>query len=124
MIEGISSLNQKSGPFITTGYDYDAPIDEYGLPRLPKWGHLKELHRAIKLCEANVYTDSSGGCAAFIANIDDKTDKTDEFGNASYHLPAWSVSILPDCKKVVFDTEKNPFLKREKRNTDVQHATK
>lgn len=22
-----------------------------GLPRLPKWGHLKELHRAIKLCE-------------------------------------------------------------------------
>ncbi|KAL4012839.1 hypothetical protein IC575_024984 [Cucumis melo] len=39
------------GPFITTSYDYDAPIDEYGLPRLPKWGHLKELHRAIKLTE-------------------------------------------------------------------------
>ncbi|KAI9114456.1 hypothetical protein K1719_014684 [Acacia pycnantha] len=112
------------GPFITTSYDYDAPIDEYGLPRLPKWGHLKELHRAIKLCEglllngesknislgpsleANVYTDSSGGCAAFIANIDDKTDKTVEFRNASYHLPAWSVSILPDCKNVVFNTAK------------------
>ncbi|KAK1405058.1 hypothetical protein POM88_004663 [Heracleum sosnowskyi] len=26
-------------------------IDEFGLPRLPKWGHLKELHKAIKLCE-------------------------------------------------------------------------
>lgn len=105
------------GPFITTSYDYDAPIDEYGmifllvfkygttfvfvfffflkerrkgnlssshsiqsainvlevskmaicyctmicyyilwdefsgLARLPKWGHLKELHKAIKLCE-------------------------------------------------------------------------
>ncbi|KAG5035864.1 hypothetical protein JHK87_010774 [Glycine soja] len=112
------------GPFITTSYDYDAPVDEYGLPRLPKWGHLKELHRAIKLCEhvllngksvnislgpsveADVYTDSSGACAAFISNVDDKNDKTVEFRNASYHLPAWSVSILPDCKNVVFNTAK------------------
>ncbi|KAI4336464.1 hypothetical protein L6164_014987 [Bauhinia variegata] len=112
------------GPFITTSYDYDAPVDEYGLPRLPKWGHLKELHRAIKLCEhavlngehvnislgpsleADVYTDSSGACAAFISNIDDKNDKTVEFRNVSYHLPAWSVSILPDCKNVVFNTAK------------------
>ncbi|XLR36476.1 hypothetical protein HN51_045828 [Arachis hypogaea] len=112
------------GPFITTSYDYDAPIDEYGLPRFPKWGHLKELHRAIKLCEpvllngksvnitlgpsveADVYTDESGACAAFIANIDDKNDRTVEFRNMSYHLPAWSVSILPDCKNVVFNTAK------------------
>ncbi|KAM3750595.1 hypothetical protein ACB098_04G047600 [Castanea mollissima] len=112
------------GPFITTSYDYDAPIDEYGLPRFPKWGHLKDLHRAIKLCEhallnsepihislgpsqeADVYTDSSGACAAFISNGDDKNDKTIEFRNVSYHLPAWSVSILPDCKNVVFNTAK------------------
>ncbi|QCE15155.1 beta-galactosidase [Vigna unguiculata] len=112
------------GPFITTSYDYDAPIDEYGLPRLPKWGHLKELHRAIKLCEhvllngkpvnislgpfveADVYTDSSGACAAFISNSDDKNDRTVEFRNTSYQLPAWSVSILPDCKNVVFNTAK------------------
>ncbi|PON79885.1 Glycoside hydrolase [Trema orientale] len=112
------------GPFITTSYDYEAPIDEYGLPRLPKWGHLKELHKAIKLCEhvmlnskpvnislgpsieADVYTDSSGACAAFLANVDDKNDKTIEFRNSSYHLPAWSVSILPDCKNVVFNTAK------------------
>jgi len=39
------------GPFITTSYDYDAPIDEYGLIREPKHSHLKELHRAVKLCE-------------------------------------------------------------------------
>lgn len=69
------------GPFIATSYDYDAPLDEYGklakthfflfskgkrllssllnmdccfqtgLERQPKWGHLKDLHRAIKLCE-------------------------------------------------------------------------
>ncbi|KAL5189564.1 Beta-galactosidase 5 [Glycine soja] len=39
------------GPFITTSYDYDAPIDEYGLIRQPKYSHLKELHKAIKRCE-------------------------------------------------------------------------
>ncbi|KAL6310893.1 hypothetical protein AAG906_025834 [Vitis piasezkii] len=37
------------GPFITTTYNYNAPIDEYA--RLPKCGHLKELRRAIKSCE-------------------------------------------------------------------------
>eukprot|EP00268_Persea_americana_P036741 TRINITY_DN3626_c0_g1_i1.p1 TRINITY_DN3626_c0_g1~~TRINITY_DN3626_c0_g1_i1.p1 ORF type:complete len:855 (+),score=133.65 TRINITY_DN3626_c0_g1_i1:195-2759(+) len=112
------------GPFITTSYDYDAPIDEYGLARLPKWGHLKELHKAIKLCEhallyneptvltfgplqeAHIYTDSSGVCAAFISNVDEENDKMLTFRNVSYHLPAWSVSILPDCKNVAFNTAK------------------
>uniref|UniRef100_A0A6N2NA79 beta-galactosidase n=1 Tax=Salix viminalis TaxID=40686 RepID=A0A6N2NA79_SALVM len=112
------------GPFITTSYDYEAPIDEYGLPRLPKWGHLKELHKAIKLCEhvvlnskpvnlslgpsheADIYADASGGCVAFLANMDDKNDKTVEFRNVSYKLPAWSISILPDCKNVVYNTAK------------------
>ncbi|MCL7023513.1 hypothetical protein MKW94_005238, partial [Papaver nudicaule] len=46
------------GPFVTTSYDYDAPLDEYGLIRQPKYGHLKELHMAIKLSErAIVSTD-------------------------------------------------------------------
>nr|GFA19698.1 galactose-binding domain-like protein [Tanacetum cinerariifolium] len=39
------------GLFITTSYDYDAPIDEYGLPNEPKWSHLRDLHTAIKLVE-------------------------------------------------------------------------
>ncbi|MCH93011.1 beta-galactosidase 3-like, partial [Trifolium medium] len=46
------------GPFVATSYDYDAPLDEYGLIRQPKYGHLKELHKAIKMCErALVSTD-------------------------------------------------------------------
>ncbi|KAI3706395.1 hypothetical protein L6452_24105 [Arctium lappa] len=111
------------GPFIATSYDYDAPLDEYGAPRQPKWGHLKDLHKAIKLCEeallatdpattslgnnleASVYKTSSG-CAAFLANVDTKSDATVNFKGNSYHLPAWSVSILPDCKNVVFNTAK------------------
>lgn len=125
MYHGGTNFGRTSGgPFITTSYDYEAPIDEYGLPRLPKWAHLKQLHLSIKLCEhvlltgepnhvslgpseeADVFTDSSGACAAFISNMDDKTDKTVVFRNVSYHLPAWSVSILPDCKTVVFNTAK------------------
>lgn len=65
------------GPLVATSYDYDAPIDEYGklssswlenatspfvnrncIPssyagflRQPKWGHLRDLHKAIKHCE-------------------------------------------------------------------------
>lgn len=54
----------------------------------------------------DVYAEPSGACAAFIANMDDKNDKIVQFRNMSYHLPAWSVSILPDCKNVVFNTAK------------------
>ncbi|EEF39470.1 beta-galactosidase, putative [Ricinus communis] len=125
MYHGGTNFGRTSGgPFITTSYDYEAPIDEYGLARLPKWAHLKELHKAIKLCEltllnsvpvnlslgpsqeADVYAEESGACAAFLANMDEKNDKTVVFRNMSYHLPAWSVSILPDCKNVVFNTAK------------------
>ncbi|KAK7404715.1 hypothetical protein VNO78_05671 [Psophocarpus tetragonolobus] len=110
------------GPFISTSYDYDAPIDEYGIIRQPKWGHLKDVHKAIKLCEeallatnptitfpgpnieAAVYKRGSV-CAAFLANIA-TADATVTFNGNSYHLPAWSVSILPDCKNVVLNTAK------------------
>ncbi|KAA3489756.1 beta-galactosidase 8 [Gossypium australe] len=113
------------GPFIATSYDYDAPIDEYGQVRQPKWGHLRDVHKAIKLCEealiatdpkissmgpnleAAVYKTGSGGCSAFLANIDTKSDATVNFNDNSYHLPAWSVSILPDCKNVVLNTAKD-----------------
>ncbi|GAV66382.1 Glyco_hydro_35 domain-containing protein/Gal_Lectin domain-containing protein [Cephalotus follicularis] len=124
MYHGGTNFGRTSGgPFISTTYDYDAPIDEYGLIRQPKWGHLKELHKAIKLCEealvatdpsttslgqnleATVYQTKSGSCAAFLANWD-ISDKTVNFKGGSYQLPAWSVSILPDCKNVVLNTAK------------------
>ncbi|XVE69810.1 hypothetical protein DITRI_Ditri10aG0021500 [Diplodiscus trichospermus] len=110
------------GPFITTSYDYDAPIDEYGLIRQPKYGHLKELHRAIKLCEhalvssdptvtslgtyqqAHVFSSRRGGCAAFLSNYHMKSAARVMFNNRHYNLPPWSISILPDCKNVVFNT--------------------
>ncbi|GLJ54757.1 hypothetical protein SUGI_1176190 [Cryptomeria japonica] len=64
-----------------------------------KGGHVAELERA------NVYT-GQGVCAAFLSNSDEEHDKYVIFQNKSYHLPAWSVSILPDCKNVAFNTAK------------------
>ncbi|KAJ6331015.1 hypothetical protein OIU76_009581 [Salix suchowensis] len=92
-----------------------------GLPREPKWGHLRDLHKAIKLCEpalisvdptvtslgsnqeAHVFKSKSA-CAAFLANYDTKYSVKVTFGNGQYELPPWSISILPDCKTAVYNT--------------------
>ncbi|GAU15257.1 hypothetical protein TSUD_03240, partial [Trifolium subterraneum] len=114
------------GPFITTSYDYDAPIDEYGLLREPKYGHLKDLHKAIKQCEhalvssdakvtslgayEQAYVFSSGTtCAAFLANYHSNSAARVTFNNRHYDLPAWSISILPDCRTDVFNTARVRF---------------
>ncbi|CAN1258350.1 unnamed protein product [Linum perenne] len=111
------------GPFVATSYDYDAPLDEYGLTNDPKYTHLKQMHKAIKQGEkalvsadatvtklgtnqeAHVYSSSSG-CAAFLANYDVTYSVKVNFGNGQYDLPAWSISILPDCKTEVYNTAK------------------
>ncbi|KAE7998551.1 hypothetical protein FH972_003087 [Carpinus fangiana] len=112
------------GPFISTSYDYDAPIDEYGLTREPKYTHLRNLHNAIKQSEealvsnnpmiaslgknqqAYIFKSKSGVCAAFLSNYDQKYSVTVRFGNGRYDLPPWSISILPDCKTETFNTAK------------------
>ncbi|KAK4381269.1 Beta-galactosidase 16 [Sesamum angolense] len=108
---------------ITSYYD-QAPLDEYGLIRQPKWGHLKELHAAVKLCsdtllygqqsnfslgalqEAYVYSRDNRECAAFLINTDKVNDAEVQFQNRTYQLPAKSISILPDCTNVAFNTAK------------------
>ncbi|XP_073526219.1 uncharacterized protein [Phyllobates terribilis] len=125
MFHGGTNFGRSAGgPFITTSYDYDAPLDEYGLPRQPKYSHLKELHKAIKLCEhalvssdatvtslgpfqqAHVYYPKHGSCAAFLSNYDSNSAVKVLFNNRHYNLPPWSVSILPDCTNVAFNTAK------------------
>ncbi|XVE54094.1 hypothetical protein DITRI_Ditri03aG0054000 [Diplodiscus trichospermus] len=128
------------GPFIATSYDYDAPIDEYGLPREPKWGHLRDLHKAIKLSEpalisadpvvtslgshqeAHVFKSKSGACAAFLANYDTKYSVKVTFGNVQYDLPRWSISILPDCKTAVFNTARLGAQSSQKKMIPVNNA--
>ncbi|KAH7284849.1 hypothetical protein KP509_34G073600 [Ceratopteris richardii] len=110
---------------MTTSYDYDAPIDEYGLFNQPKWGHLKGLHQALKLCElalidgarsdpislgnhqyALVFSNGTDYCAAFITNLHTKRSCIVEYNGQKYNLPAQSISILIDCKTEVFNTAK------------------
>lgn len=123
MYHGGTNFDRTSGEFITTSYDYDAPLDEYGLLREPKYSHLKELHKIIKLCEpalvsvdptinslgnkqeAHVFK-SKTSCAAFLSNYDTTYPAKVMFRGFPYDLPPWSISILPDCKTEYHNTAK------------------
>ncbi|KAG6390520.1 hypothetical protein SASPL_148258 [Salvia splendens] len=51
--------------------------------------------------------EKDGGkiCAAFLINNNSRVPATVEFRGDEYYLPAKSVSILPDCKTVVFNSQ-------------------
>nr|POF11219.1 beta-galactosidase 6 [Quercus suber] len=114
MYHGGTNFGRTSSAYIITTYYDQAPLDEYGLLRQPKWGHLKELHATIKLCsttllqgartnfslgqqqEAIVFLEENGGCAAFLTNYA-KQNVTIQFQNIPLELLPKSISILPDC---------------------------
>ncbi|KAL0706581.1 hypothetical protein Bca4012_073007 [Brassica carinata] len=111
------------GPYITTSYDYDAPLDEYGNLNQPKYGHLKQLHDVLHSMEktltygnistidfgnsasATIYTTQEG-YSCFFGNGNENSDATISFRGESYVVPAWSVTILPDCKTEAYNTAK------------------
>ncbi|KAE8719129.1 Beta-galactosidase 11 [Hibiscus syriacus] len=123
MYYGGTNYGRTSSSFTSTRYYDEAPLDEYGLLREPKWGHLKDVHKALNLCkrallwgvptveklgaqlEAIVWQQPGAqACAAFLANNDTKQTQTMNFKGQQYRLPPRSISILPDCKTVVFNT--------------------
>ncbi|KAF2292103.1 hypothetical protein GH714_011094 [Hevea brasiliensis] len=123
MYHGGTNFGRTASAYVITGYYDQAPIDEYGLIRQPKWGHLKELHSVIKSCsstllegaqtnlslgplqQAYVFETQGGGCAAFLVN-NNSNNATVEFRNKSYELLPKSISILPDCQNILFNTAK------------------
>ncbi|XP_065001677.1 beta-galactosidase 1-like isoform X2 [Musa acuminata AAA Group] len=142
MYHGGTNFGRTSGgPYIVTSYDYDAPLDEYGYTRQPKWGHLKELHASIKLMEKALtygeveevnldneltitkYSGDGVNPACFLSNQNSKLNATIDYEGSTYFLPAWSVSILPDCKSEVYNTAKvktQTSLMVKKRNTAME----
>ncbi|XP_038701892.1 beta-galactosidase 15-like [Tripterygium wilfordii] len=110
------------GPYISTTYDYDAPLDEYGNLNQPKWGHLKKLHEVLyamektitygeredtdygNLLSATVYS-YEGKSSCFFSNVATEEQKL-TYDNTEYTVPGWSVSILPDCFKEIYNTAK------------------
>uniref|UniRef100_A0A8R7JUW6 Beta-galactosidase n=1 Tax=Triticum urartu TaxID=4572 RepID=A0A8R7JUW6_TRIUA len=126
MYHGGTNFGRTSGgPYITTSYDYDAPLDEYGNIRQPKYGHLKDLHNVLKSMEKILlhgdYKDTNmsstnvtmtkytlgNSSACFISNkFDDREVNVTLDTGATHVVPAWSVSILPDCKTVAYNSAK------------------
>lgn len=51
-------------------------------------------------------SESVSICSAFLANIDEHRTVSVYIFGQTYSLPPWSVSILPDCKHVAFNTAK------------------
>ncbi|PSS29520.1 Beta-galactosidase [Actinidia chinensis var. chinensis] len=124
MYHGGTNFGKTASSFVTTRYYDEAPLDEYGLLREPKFGHLRDVHRALRLSkkallwgvpsvqkineDLEIRTYEKPGtdiCAAFLTNNNSKTPATINFRGQDYGLPQKSISILPDCKTVVFNTQ-------------------
>ncbi|CAN8328842.1 unnamed protein product [Cochlearia groenlandica] len=123
MYHGGTNFGRTSAHFVTTRYYDDAPLDEYGMEKEPKYGHLKHVHRALELCKKAIlwghpraqklgpdtevrYYEQAGTnvCAAFLANNNTRESNSVIFKGQTYFLPSRSISILPDCKTLVFNT--------------------
>ncbi|KAL0763774.1 hypothetical protein Bca101_079925 [Brassica carinata] len=123
MYHGGTNFGRNGAHYVTTRYYDDAPLDEYGLEREPKYGHLKHLHNALNLCKKPLlwgqprtekpgkdteirYYEEPGtkSCAAFLANNNTEAAETIKFRGKEYVIAPRSISILPDCKTVVYNT--------------------
>ncbi|XP_010437540.1 PREDICTED: beta-galactosidase 11-like [Camelina sativa] len=142
MYHGGTNFGRTSAHYVTTRYYDDAPLDEYGLEKEPKFGHLKQLHNALNLCKKPLlwgqpktekpgkdteirYYEQPGtkSCAAFLANNNTEAAETIKFRGRDYVIAPRSISILPDCKTVVYNTAQivsqhtaRNFMKSKKAN--------
>ncbi|XP_058085330.1 beta-galactosidase 11-like isoform X2 [Magnolia sinica] len=125
MYHGGTNFGRTTSSFVTTRYYNEAPLDEYGFQKEPKWGHLRDLHSALRLCRKallwglpNVHTmgkdikalvyekPRTSVCTAFLTNNDTRVAATATFRGVEFYLPSRSISILPDCKTMVFNTQR------------------
>ncbi|KAK9690765.1 hypothetical protein RND81_09G152800 [Saponaria officinalis] len=144
MYFGGTNFARTAASFVTTRYYDEAPIDEFGLVRDPKWGHLKDLHRALKLTKKALLNGNYGAekyapdleasyyqkgdlCAAFLWNNHTHIEKTVNFKGKEHLVPPKSISILPDCKTVVYNSDyivsqhsAREFVRAEKANNGLK----
>ncbi|KAL1308933.1 hypothetical protein HN51_051562 [Arachis hypogaea] len=124
MYHGGTNFGRNAAAFKVTGYYDAAPLDEYGMTKEPKWGHLRDVHRAINLCKkALIYGTSTTQklnefheirvyekpgtpiCAAFLFNNHSTEAVTINFRGKNFFVPGHSISIIPDCKNEVLNTD-------------------
>ncbi|KAI8930128.1 glycosyl hydrolases family 35-domain-containing protein [Entophlyctis helioformis] len=116
MWHGGTNFARWSGPYITTSYDYDAPMREYGFANTPKYEHLSNLHWILHEFadvmlgmepvlayagghqEVHVYGDPQSPqprtVVAFLSNYDEWREAVVEYQGVRYTLPRWSVTII------------------------------
>ncbi|KAL7118537.1 hypothetical protein ACP275_02G008400 [Erythranthe tilingii] len=142
MYHGGTNFGRTSSSFVTTRYYDEAPLDEFGLKREPKFGHLKDLHKALRLSkkpllwgtqnvqmvtkdlEITTYEKSGTNiCVAFLTNNHSREAMNIKFRGVDYYLPAKSISILPDCKTVVYNTQ-TVVAQHSSRNFDLSKKSK
>ncbi|PVH62351.1 hypothetical protein PAHAL_3G271000 [Panicum hallii] len=123
MYHGGTNFGRFASSYVTTSYYDGAPLDEYGLIWQPTWGHLRELHAVVKQSsepllfgkysgfllgqeqEAHVF-ETESKCVAFLVNFDKRQMPKVTFRHISFQLAPKSISILSDCRRVVFETAK------------------
>lgn len=146
MYHGGTNFGRTSGgPFIVTSYEYHAPLDEFGNLNQPKWGHLKQLHAAIKSGEkvltnsssstkqigngtdlTTYVSNSTGQKFCFLSNVNLEDANVDLQKDGKYFVPAWSVSILDGCNKEIYNTAKvnTQTSLMEKKSDGAENSTK
>ncbi|KAI3873836.1 hypothetical protein MKW92_052200 [Papaver armeniacum] len=70
---------------------------------------------------ARIYENPGGECAAFLCNNRTREPATATFRGNQYYLPAHSISILPDCKTVVYNTQTVVAQHNARTNTLSKH---
>ena len=103
----------QGGPGITTTYDYDAPIDEFGRPHHPKFSHLAEAHALLNEyvdalltgpyappvdlgsnCQLYLYNVSATPVAFLVNNNPANGSVKVTFASTSFTLDPWSVTVV------------------------------
>ncbi|EFA80090.1 glycoside hydrolase family 35 protein [Heterostelium album PN500] len=116
------------GPFITTSYDYDGAIDEYGYPYEPKYSQSLEFHTIIHAYEhiilsmnppkpillgenveiSHFYSVETGESFSFLANFGATGVQTVQWNGITFKVQPWSVQLLYNNVSI-FDTSATPI---------------
>lgn len=123
MFHGGTNFNRTSSYLVTTTYDYNAPIDEFGYPREPKYTHLKNLHNTLNsISETLLYSNSRPQpehlskylvlysfhklefeTISFLCNDNDTNADAIRFFTKVLHVPPYTCLILKGFD-VIFNT--------------------
>ncbi|KXG36088.1 beta-galactosidase 12 [Sorghum bicolor] len=141
MYHGGTNFGRTSASYVLTGYYDEAPLDEYGMYKEPKFGHLRDLHNVIRSYqkaflsgkhsseilghgyEAQIFElPEENLCLSFLSNNNTGEDGTVIFRGVKHYVPSRSVSILAGCKDVVYNT-KRVFVQHSERSYHTSEVT-